>query len=461
MSELWLIDAFADAPFSGNPAAVCMLPGHRPDSWHQALAAEMNQAETAFLSRKDGDWGLRWFTPRVEVDLCGHATLASAHFLWESGRLPRTAGRAVSYPERHAERGIGWGLDRARFPPDPARRGAAAGRAGRGAGLQAHLDRAQPLRCPRGAWRAPRRCGSSSPIWPRSRTPMPAASSSPPPGDTRGVDFVSRFFAPRVGVPEDPVTGSAHCALAPFWAGRLGRTVLTGHQASRARRHGAGRDPGRAGPARRKGENGGARRASRGLRSAERKAAGNSHRAYENCSSPCAQHRARDSMRSATRDFSALACSCALRFHGATGSDRQQDRPMQKAVHVADQQLLGQPRHLPAFAHVQPRIDQRLERRKTEVHFQRSTRRQLEQRRRRERVDPHATVGEQHRLRMLDRRASRASRCWRTSPSPGRAARRRAREPAPAPTPPRSGDSRGTRRRTRAAGPARAAWSCW
>ena len=87
MADLWLIDAFADAPFSGNPAAVCMLPGHRPDDWHHALAAEMNQAETAFLSRQDGDWGLRWFTPRVEVDLCGHATLASAHFLWESGRL--------------------------------------------------------------------------------------------------------------------------------------------------------------------------------------------------------------------------------------------------------------------------------------------------------------------------------------------------------------------------------------
>ena len=87
MSELWIVDAFADAPFSGNPAAVCMLSGHRPDYWHQALAGEMNQAETAFLTRRDGDWGLRWFTPRVEVDLCGHATLASAHVLWEDGHL--------------------------------------------------------------------------------------------------------------------------------------------------------------------------------------------------------------------------------------------------------------------------------------------------------------------------------------------------------------------------------------
>ena len=85
MAELWLIDAFADAPFSGNPAAVCMLPPD-PMPRHHALAAEMNQAETAFLSRLDGDWGLRWFTPRVEVDLLRACHPASAHSLWESGR---------------------------------------------------------------------------------------------------------------------------------------------------------------------------------------------------------------------------------------------------------------------------------------------------------------------------------------------------------------------------------------
>src|SRR6188474_1199100 len=90
MSELWIVDSFADAPFSGNPAAVCMLPGRRPDSLHQALAAELKQAATAFIARQEGDWSLRWFTATTELELCGHGTLAAAHFLWESGRLQRT-----------------------------------------------------------------------------------------------------------------------------------------------------------------------------------------------------------------------------------------------------------------------------------------------------------------------------------------------------------------------------------
>ena len=231
MSELWIVDAFADAPFSGNPAAVCMLPGHRPDSWHQALATEMNQAETAFLSRKEGDWGLRWFTPQVEVDLCGHATLASAHFLWESGRLQRTTTARF-----HTRSGIltaesdgAWiVLDFPKTAPSPAP-------------LPPGI--AEALGC--------------KPVW-TGRTPfdlfvrlddaetvrklapdlVKLASADvrgiivTAKGDGRGADFVSRFFAPRVGVPEDPVTGSAHCALSPYWAEELGRAVLTGHQAS-------------------------------------------------------------------------------------------------------------------------------------------------------------------------------------------------------------------------------------
>lgn len=231
MTDLWLIDAFADAPFSGNPAAVCMLPGHRPDAWQQSLAAEMNQAETAFLSTRDGDWGLRWFTPRVEVDLCGHATLASAHFLWESGRLPRTV------PARfHTRSGLltaesdgDWiVLDFPRTTPEEAPApsglidalGCKATWTGRSRfDVFVEVDSAETVR-------------TLDPDLVRLAEADARGIIVTARGDSKGVDFVSRFFAPRVGVPEDPVTGSAHCALAPYWADRLGQPKLTGHQAS-------------------------------------------------------------------------------------------------------------------------------------------------------------------------------------------------------------------------------------
>lgn len=231
MTDLWIVDAFADAPFSGNPAAVCLLPGHRPDSWHQALAGEMNQAETAFLSPRDDGWGLRWFTPRVEVDLCGHATLASAHYLWESGRLPRES--AANFHTRSglltAESNGDWiVLDFPRTMPTEAAPPAGlldalgtdadwTGRSRFDVFVQvASADIVRGLQPDMG-----RLVGTDA------RGVIVTA-----PGDEPGVDFVSRFFAPSVGVPEDPVTGSAHCALAPYWAGRLGRPVLTGYQAS-------------------------------------------------------------------------------------------------------------------------------------------------------------------------------------------------------------------------------------
>ena len=231
MSELWIVDAFADAPFSGNPAAVCMLPGHRPDAWHQALAGEMNQAETAFLKRKEGDWGLRWFTPQVEVDLCGHATLASAHFLWESGRLQRT-----TMARFHTRSGVltaesdgDWiVLDFPRTEP---------AEAPLPDGIAAALG-SKPTWTGRTPFDLFVRVSDAATV--RTLSPDMAKLASADvrgiivtaEGDGRGADFVSRFFAPRVGVPEDPVTGSAHCALAPYWARELGRTVLTGHQAS-------------------------------------------------------------------------------------------------------------------------------------------------------------------------------------------------------------------------------------
>ena len=231
MSDLWIIDAFADAPFSGNPAAVCMLPGHRPDSWHQALAGEMNQAETAFLTRQEGDWGLRWFTPRVEVDLCGHATLASAHFLWESGRLLRTT--AARFHTRSgllsAESDGDWIV--LNFPQTPPTEVPPI------EGLADALG-AKPVWIGRSPFDvfvvldSAERVRSLTPDLGKLALVEARGVIVTAEGDRSGIDFVSRFFAPQVGVPEDPVTGSAHCALTPYWAGRLGRKTMNGHQAS-------------------------------------------------------------------------------------------------------------------------------------------------------------------------------------------------------------------------------------
>ncbi|HKP30330.1 MAG TPA: PhzF family phenazine biosynthesis protein [Gemmatimonadales bacterium] len=231
MSELWIVDSFADAPFSGNPAAVCMLPGQRPDAWQQALAGEMNQAATAFLTRKAEDWGLRWFNPRVELELCGHGTLASAHFLWESGRLQRTTAARF-----HTRRGVvtaapdgDWiVLD---FPSTPPAEITLP------KGLADALG-ARPVWSGRSPFDLLVQVDTAETV--RSLSPDFAALAAfdargiivTAEGDSPDIDFVSRFFSPRVGVPEDPVTGSAHCALAPHWANRLGRTTLTGHQAS-------------------------------------------------------------------------------------------------------------------------------------------------------------------------------------------------------------------------------------
>lgn len=231
MPDLWIIDSFADAPFSGNPAGVCLLPEDRPDEWHQAVAGELNQAATAFLTRKDEDWALRWFNPRVELELCGHGTLASAHFLWESGRAQRT--RATRF---HTRRGVltaasdgDWIL--LNFPSTPPAEAALPEGVADALGVKPvwsgrspfdlfiHVDSAETVR-------------SLSPDLARLAAIDTRGFIVTAEGDSRGIDFVSRFFSPRVGVGEDPVTGSAHCALAPYWAGLIGRSALAGHQAS-------------------------------------------------------------------------------------------------------------------------------------------------------------------------------------------------------------------------------------
>lgn len=224
------VDAFADRPFAGNPAAVCVLDAPREEEWMQAVAAEMNLSETAFLHPLDDGWALRWFTPAVEVELCGHATLAGAHVLWEDGRLgaeEEARFHTASGLLTATRRGEWIRLD---FPAKPAEL----------------LDEV-PADLAEALGTAPVRVGRSQ--WDllvevESETVLRALR--PDFGRLRGVeargvictargaehDFVSRFFAPRVGVDEDPVTGSAHCVLSPYWAAELGRESLAGYQAS-------------------------------------------------------------------------------------------------------------------------------------------------------------------------------------------------------------------------------------
>jgi predicted PhzF superfamily epimerase YddE/YHI9 len=241
------VDAFTDRPFAGNPAAVCLLPEARGEDWLQAVAREMNLSETAFLVRRDDGFDLRWFTPGAEVDLCGHATLASAHALWESGEVaPADPIRfhtrsGVLTCERGGEEGpaAGEGWIWMDFPAEPA--APFEPPPGELAGALAAVLGAPPRWLGRNRLDFLVELGSEAEV--RELRPdlgrlaelgargviVTAAAG---PGAAQGYDFVSRYFAPGVGVPEDPVTGSAHCALGPFWAERLGRERLVGYQAS-------------------------------------------------------------------------------------------------------------------------------------------------------------------------------------------------------------------------------------
>jgi PhzF family phenazine biosynthesis protein len=230
------VDAFTDVPFRGNPAAVCLLPAERDAAWMQLVAREMNLAETAFLVRRGGGdvgFSLRWFTPTVEVDLCGHATLASAHVLWEEGHLP--AGETARFHTRSglltAARRDGriW-LDFPALPETAAEPSEDLSRA-LGAPIRyfgvnpidslAEVDSEETLVGLRPDLVALRRLGGRGLI-----------VTCKGRGDAGDYDFASRFFAPGAGIDEDPVTGSAHCCLGPFWAARLGKTEMTGYQAS-------------------------------------------------------------------------------------------------------------------------------------------------------------------------------------------------------------------------------------
>ena len=229
--SIYQVDAFTDKPFTGNPAAVCLLPGPRDGSWRQNVAKEMNLSETAFLTEQREGFDLRWFTPAVEVDLCGHATLASAHILWETNRIP-----AQEIARFHTRSGLltaemKRGEIELNFPAKPE----------------------EPAEAPEGLMEAlgvkARYVGKSifdylvevesEDIVREAKPDFSLLQTVPVRGiiltsraQTAGFDFISRFFAPKVGVNEDPVTGSAHCTLGPFWSKKLGKREFLAYQAS-------------------------------------------------------------------------------------------------------------------------------------------------------------------------------------------------------------------------------------
>lgn len=229
--ELHLVDAFTDVPFAGNPAAVCLLQEPAADAWLQNVAREMNQAETAFVRPLEGEYELRWFTPVYEVDLCGHATLASAHLLWQKRQLEPSA--IVRFRTRSgvltARRDGEWiTLDFPATRPEPCTPPP---------DLLESLGTG-PAEVQRSKFdyfvvlEDPQKLRRLAPDMGRLATIDTRGAIVTAPSDEPGIDFFSRFFAPRAGVPEDPVTGSAHCALTPYWSARLGRTRMVGRQLS-------------------------------------------------------------------------------------------------------------------------------------------------------------------------------------------------------------------------------------
>ncbi len=226
------VDAFTDRPFAGNPAGVCLMTQDAPEGWMQKVARELGFSETAFVCRRaDRDFALRWFTPAAEVDLCGHATLATAHTLWELGELEDAAAARF-----HTKSGL-----------------LTATKHGDWIELDFPASRTDPAEPPAGLLGAlhlpavsvgktrfdylvevmdERAVRAATPDFDalrdlRVRGVMITARS-----DSPDADFVSRFFAPSIGVNEDPVTGSSHTALAPYWAAKLGKDELVGYQAS-------------------------------------------------------------------------------------------------------------------------------------------------------------------------------------------------------------------------------------
>ena len=225
------VDAFADGPFRGNPAAGCLLDTAPSAEWMQSVAAELNLPATVFVESGREPFGLRWFSPIAELALCGHGTLAAAHVLWETGRLSRAS------PARFATRGgelaavarDGWialamPAEIATAAAPPVGLLEAVGVKARWVGRN-RLDYVIEVEDEATVRALAPDLVALAAIETRGVSVTARAS-------TAGVDFVSRFFAPRAGIPEDAVTGSAHCCLAPLWAARLGTSRLTARQLS-------------------------------------------------------------------------------------------------------------------------------------------------------------------------------------------------------------------------------------
>ncbi|MER3445171.1 MAG: oxidoreductase [Meiothermus sp.] len=224
------VDAFTSRPFSGNPAAVCILEAPRPAAWMQAVAREMNLSETAFLHPEPSGYRLRWFTPEAEIALCGHATLASAHVLWQEGhsRSPMlefhtlsgllTAVRAGNWIEMN-------------FPVEPVMPVEFSPALLEAIGAKPVFTGKTPVRFLA-------ELESADAV--RKLRPNLSLLAQVAPGrlivtarsDDPRYDFISRYFAPGIGIPEDPVTGSAHCALPVYWAPKLGKKEFMAYQAS-------------------------------------------------------------------------------------------------------------------------------------------------------------------------------------------------------------------------------------
>jgi PhzF family phenazine biosynthesis protein len=230
--KIYQVDSFTSRKFSGNPAGVCVLEAPAEESWMKQIAAEMNLSETAFLHPEQDGFRLRWFTPVTEVELCGHATLASAHILWEQrilkagdiARFHTMSGLLVASQERDGIR-----LNFPALMPEP---GKAVSGINEALGIKpvnverSKFDLLVEVECERDVVNLQPDFGLLKKVDARGFIVTAKAESG-------HYDFVSRFFAPAVGIDEDPVTGSAHCRLGPYWQSRLGKSEFNAYQASR------------------------------------------------------------------------------------------------------------------------------------------------------------------------------------------------------------------------------------
>ena len=229
--DYYIVNAFTGGKFSGNPAAVCIQTEYISEAVMQNIAAEFGFSETAYVIRQDNSFGLRWFTPTIEVDQCGHATLASAHILWQKGYVPESENIEFETKSGMIFVWVREGLVNMEFPMEETWDCKVPGELSSGLSIN-------PVRVQRNRFDYLAELESEvqvkklNPDMEKfskldSRGVIVTAAS-----DSKEFDFISRFFAPQSGIPEDPVTGSAHCALAPYWYKKTGKEKLTGFQAS-------------------------------------------------------------------------------------------------------------------------------------------------------------------------------------------------------------------------------------